>query len=60
MCYCSLQFALCPNLCLRLHHGGATATNTLTTYVLALKGVEEVSTQLPVIPRGPGRIANAT
>lgn len=30
------------------------------TYVLALKGVEEVSTQLPVIPWGPRRIANAT
>lgn len=28
--------------------------------VLALKGVEEVSAQLPVIPWGPRRIANAT
>lgn len=30
------------------------------THVLTLKGVEEVSTQLAVIPRGPRRIANAT
>lgn len=30
------------------------------TYVLALKRVEEVSTQLPIIPRGPGGIADAT
>lgn len=30
------------------------------TYILALKGVEEVPTQLPVIPWGPRRIANAT
>lgn len=30
------------------------------TYVLALKGVEEVSTQLPIIPRGPRGIADAT
>lgn len=30
------------------------------TYILALKGMEEVSTQLPIIPRGPRRIANAT
>lgn len=30
------------------------------TYILALKGVEEVSTQLPIIPWGPRRIADAT
>lgn len=30
------------------------------THVLALEGVEEVSTQLAVVPRCPGRIADAT
>lgn len=30
------------------------------THILALKRVEEVSTQLSIIPRGPRRIADAT
>lgn len=30
------------------------------SYVLALKRVEEVSTQLPIIPRGPRGVADAT
>lgn len=43
----------------RLHQSTMTVARR-QTHVLALKRVEEVSTQLPVIPRGAGRIANAT
>lgn len=43
------------------HGGRPCATEWQSdTHVLALEGVEEVSTQLAIIPRCPGRIADAT